>query len=184
MPDVQPNLSLSESASGSDSNAADPGTPRADIPKAMADLLDRLKSESIRNQLQIVQELAASEAGIETLMRFLSDRASANAVASPIEGRAVQVLQATNLPKAQDFLRSQFPPRSGGVAIRAGHRLQRAASTAGSARLRGSRSFDVREDVRTDRRFGVSAQVALLYGSRSVAGARSTDDRSALAGLL
>ena len=109
MPDVQPNLSLSESASVSNSNAADPGTPSADLPKAMADLLDRLKSESMRNQLQIVQELAASEAGIETLMRFLSDRASVNAVASPIEGRAVQVLQATNLPKVQEFLRSQFP---------------------------------------------------------------------------
>jgi GUN4-like/ARM-like repeat domain, GUN4-N terminal len=100
MPDVQPNLSLSESAS------ADPTL------KYAADLLDRLKSESMRNQLQIVQELAASEAGIDTLIRFLSDRATTSphpTAPSPIDGKVVQVLLATNLPKAQDFLRSQFP---------------------------------------------------------------------------
>ncbi len=106
MPDVQPNLSLSESASVPDPNAADPSTPAADIPKYVADLLDRLRSESMRNQFQIMQELAASEAGIEALIRFLGDRPSAP---SPIDGRAVQLLQAANLPKAQDFLRSKFP---------------------------------------------------------------------------
>ena len=101
MPDVQPNRSLSESASVSDSS-----TPPADIPKYVADLLDRLRSESMRNQFQIMQELAAIEAGIEALMAFLSDRTSAP---SPIDGRAIQLLQAANLPKAQDFLRSKFP---------------------------------------------------------------------------
>jgi GUN4-like/ARM-like repeat domain, GUN4-N terminal len=110
MPDVQPNLSLSESASVSDPSMPTADIPKADIPPAditkyVADLLDRLRSESMRNQFQIMQELAASEAGIEALMGFLSDRTSP----SPIDGRAVQLLQAANLPKVQDFLRSKFP---------------------------------------------------------------------------
>ncbi|MBD3880901.1 GUN4 N-terminal ARM-like repeat domain-containing protein [Phormidium tenue FACHB-886] len=97
MPDVQPNLSV-----------PDANLPDAALPDYMADLLARLKSESMRNQLQIIQELAASgEVGLDILIRFLSDPVSP--APSPINGKAMQVLRAANTPKVQAFLQSKFP---------------------------------------------------------------------------
>ncbi|MBW4661027.1 MAG: GUN4 domain-containing protein [Drouetiella hepatica Uher 2000/2452] len=79
----------------------------------MADLLNRLKSESAKTQLQLIQELEKSgEPGLNALMSFLSDRrlASPNpASPSPIEGKAYQILLASDQPLCQEFLQAQFP---------------------------------------------------------------------------
>jgi hypothetical protein len=97
MPDVQqPNVSFSNS------------TQESNVSDYMTDLLNRLKSESVRNQLQIVQDLAQSgEAGLDVLMRFLSDRASASV--GIIDGAAYQTVLASNTPKTNDFLQARYP---------------------------------------------------------------------------
>jgi hypothetical protein len=74
----------------------------------MTDLLTRLKSESARNQLQLVQELAGSgEAGLDALMNFLLERRSEPV--GVIDGKVYQVLAGVNSPKVQDFLQTHFP---------------------------------------------------------------------------
>lgn len=98
MPDVQPNASFSNPNALQESSVSD----------YMADLLARLKSETVRNQLQIVQELAqAGETGLEVLMRFLSDRSSVSVNAA--NGKAYQILLAADAPNAQEFLQAKFP---------------------------------------------------------------------------
>jgi hypothetical protein len=98
MPDVQPSNLTSVNSSTS---------PNPDVTDFMATFLDRLKSESLRNQLQLVEELADSgEAGLEVLMRFLLDR---QAHAGVIEGKVYQALVAAASPTVQTFLQTHFP---------------------------------------------------------------------------
>lgn len=74
----------------------------------MNELLTRLKSESTRNQLQVVEQLAqAGEAGLNTLMDFLRERQSHST--GLIEGAVYQVLFAANTPNTQNFLQIHFP---------------------------------------------------------------------------
>ncbi|HEY9640999.1 MAG TPA: GUN4 N-terminal ARM-like repeat domain-containing protein [Coleofasciculaceae cyanobacterium] len=99
MPDVQ------QSNIGASNFSA---TQESSVSEYMTALLDRLKSESVKNQLQLLQELATSdEAGLKTLMSFLSDRRST--APSLIDGRAYQILRASNSSKVQEFLQAQFP---------------------------------------------------------------------------
>lgn len=107
MPDLQ------QSNLGTPHSEADPNISDASVSGYMADLLNRLKSESAKTQLQLIQELEKSgEPGLNALMSFLSDRrlASPNpASPSPIEGKAYQILLASNQPLCQEFLKAQFP---------------------------------------------------------------------------
>lgn len=76
----------------------------------MTTFLERLNSESLKNQLQILEELATSDAGLTVLMRFLQERRSAPAgvPAGVIEGNVYQKLLQAN-PQTQAFLQAQFP---------------------------------------------------------------------------
>lgn len=74
----------------------------------MNDLLDRLRTESTRNQLQLVKQMAQSgEAGFETLMSFLLERLSSSA--GVVEGAAYQALFAEDSAKPREFLQTHFP---------------------------------------------------------------------------
>jgi GUN4-like/ARM-like repeat domain, GUN4-N terminal len=98
MPDVQ------QSDIGASNFSA---TQESSVSEYMTALLNRLKSESVKNQLQLLQELAApNEAGLEVLMSFLRDR---SATPSLIDGKAYQILLSSGDPKAQEFLKTQFP---------------------------------------------------------------------------
>jgi GUN4-like/ARM-like repeat domain, GUN4-N terminal len=98
MPDVQ------QSDIGASNFSA---TQESSVSEYMTALLNRLKSESVKNQLQLLQELATSnEAGLEVLMSFLGDR---SATPSLIDGKAYQILLSSSDPKAQEFLKTQFP---------------------------------------------------------------------------
>lgn len=98
MPDVQP----SHLASAHPTDSAN-----QDALNFMTDFLDRLKSESLKNQLQLVEELAASEKnGLDVLMRFLLDRQSH---AGLIEGKVYQTLFQAKTPETQAFLQTHFP---------------------------------------------------------------------------
>jgi hypothetical protein len=97
MPDVPP------------SNANTPETLSAEQKAAdfMNDLLNRLKSESSRNPVQLVKQLAETgEAGQEALMKLLLERRSK---AGLIEGTAYQILSGTQNTKIQEFLQTHFP---------------------------------------------------------------------------
>jgi hypothetical protein len=83
-------------------------TSEQSISTYMTDLLDRLKSESLRNQLQLIEELAKSgEPGLHVLMNFLLERRSSPA--SSIDGKTYQVLLAADTAKTRDFLKTHFP---------------------------------------------------------------------------
>lgn len=88
-------------------------TPDSGVSDYMTDLLNRLKSESAKTQLQLIQELEKSgELGLKALMSFLSDRRSAflaSASPTPIDGKAYQILIASDQPLYQEFLKTQFP---------------------------------------------------------------------------
>lgn len=73
----------------------------------MNDLLDRLRSESTRNQLQLVKQMAQfGEVGFEALIRFLQERSTSVGI---VEGAAYQVLFSAEYPKGQEFLQTHFP---------------------------------------------------------------------------
>jgi GUN4-like/ARM-like repeat domain, GUN4-N terminal len=75
----------------------------------MTTFLARLNSESLKNQSQILEELATSEAGLAVLMRFLQERsAPETASAGVIEGKVYQTLRSAN-PQTQAFLQAEFP---------------------------------------------------------------------------
>jgi hypothetical protein len=94
MHDVQPNLNLPDRHP----------TETADF---IDTLLTRLRSESARNQLQVVQEFAQSgEAGLEALMNFLVERQAQPGV---VEGSTYQILRNANTPQTQAFLQTHFP---------------------------------------------------------------------------
>jgi hypothetical protein len=79
-----------------------------DVMNSMTDLRSRLKLESEKNQLQLIQELAASgEDGLEAIMDFLLDQN--NGVISPAKGKAYQVLRAIDTTKTNAFLATHFP---------------------------------------------------------------------------
>ncbi|PSB14921.1 hypothetical protein C7B76_14950 [filamentous cyanobacterium CCP2] len=78
----------------------------------MADLLDRLKSESLRNQLQVIGQLSeAGEVGLNTLMAFLLERKPSldRAAVGVVDGSVYQALFAADTPKTNEFLQAHFP---------------------------------------------------------------------------
>lgn len=84
--------------------APDSSRPIAQPPTT--DLLSRLRSDSPKNQLPLIRELATQgEAGLGGLMDFLLERKTAS---TPIEGRVYQVLMEANTPQTQDFLQTHF----------------------------------------------------------------------------
>jgi hypothetical protein len=95
MPDVQPSNRISPDLIASDQDAAD----------FIATFLERLRSESLKNQMHLVQELATSEAGLDVLMRFLLERQTS--LAGVVEGKVYQVLFET--AASQAFLQIHFP---------------------------------------------------------------------------
>jgi hypothetical protein len=98
MPDVQPSYFSSTNPTNS---------PNQEAIDFMAAFLDRLKSESLKNQLQLVEELATSgENGLNVLMRFLLDRQSQPA--GMIEGKVYQTLFQSQTPDTQAFLQTHF----------------------------------------------------------------------------
>lgn len=98
MPDVQPNLSSADLAAPFSQDATD----------FMADFLNRLKSESLKNQLQLVDELAAKgSTGLEVLMQFLLQRQPTPA--GLIEGKVYRTLMQSEVPGVQTFLQTHFP---------------------------------------------------------------------------
>lgn len=97
MPDVQPPHLTSSDLTAS---------PKQDVTEFMATFLDRLKSESLKNQLQLVEELASSDAGLDVLMHFLNDRQMNPGV---IEGKVYQTLLRAATPQTTAFLQAQFP---------------------------------------------------------------------------
>lgn len=119
MPDLPPsnfaptNLPAANRAANLDSapdglTPAEPGTA-----EFVARFLERLKSESLNNQLSLIQELAASESGLSVLMQFLQERlASPIAVGTlpgMIEGKVYQTLLHAATPQTETFLQAQFP---------------------------------------------------------------------------
>jgi hypothetical protein len=81
----------------------------------MTELLGRLRSESARNQLQLVKEIAQTgTAGLEALMQFLLEQKSQPGGIPA--GTAYQLLYQANTPATQEFLQTHFP--QGVVALR------------------------------------------------------------------
>lgn len=97
MPDVQPSNFNSTNLISIDPSVSD----------FINEFLNRLKSESARNQLQLVKELSQAEAGLETLMHLLLERQSHPA--GVLEGVAYQLLFNSDDPKAREFLQTHFP---------------------------------------------------------------------------
>ncbi|NJO41023.1 MAG: hypothetical protein HC865_10310 [Cyanobacteria bacterium RU_5_0] len=89
-------------------SSPDPTASEQDIAAFMNDWLNRLKSESTRNQLQLVQQIAQlGDVGLEALMSFLLERQS-----SPtglIDGKVYQILLVANTSETKDFLHRHFP---------------------------------------------------------------------------
>lgn len=78
----------------------------------MNNLLDRIKSESARNPMQLVKQLAETgEPGQEALMKLLLERSKSAGVleGTLLDGAAYQVLSTTASPQVQDFLQTHFP---------------------------------------------------------------------------
>lgn len=88
-------------------NTTDLVSTESSVSDFIAEFLNRLKSESARNQLQLVKEFSQTEAGLETLMRFLVERQSHPA--GVIEGAAYQALFAAKTTKTEEFLQTHFP---------------------------------------------------------------------------
>lgn len=98
MPDVSPQ----------NANMPEMRSTGQDATDFMNDLLDRLKSESSRNPVQLVKQLAESgEAGSDALMALLLERRSKPA--GLLEGTAYQILYTAESAKAKDFLQTHFP---------------------------------------------------------------------------
>jgi GUN4-like/ARM-like repeat domain, GUN4-N terminal len=96
MPDAQPSSRSTAELNPSSSDEA-----------ALITLsLDRLKSESVKNQLQLIEELAGSDVGLAVLQRFLIERQTPAGLA---EGKAYQALFQNPDPNRQAFLNTHFP---------------------------------------------------------------------------
>ncbi|MBC6435105.1 hypothetical protein FM036_34965 [Nostoc sp. HG1] len=85
-----------------------PPESQSEVPTFIDELLTRLKSEAVRNPLQLVQEFAQSgESGLAALMSFLLERKSQPM--GVLEGTTYQILLQANTPKTQEFLQTHFP---------------------------------------------------------------------------
>lgn len=81
----------------------------------MESFLTRLRSESQKNQLQLVQEVASKgEVGLQALMQWLQERGDVPATA--VEGKIHQLLLESAAPDALAFVETQIP--QGVVALR------------------------------------------------------------------
>lgn len=96
MPDAQPSSWLTAELNPSSS----------DVAAFITEFLNRLKSESVKNQLQLVEELAGSNAGLEVLQRFLMERQPNTGL---VEGKVYQALFQNPDPKIQTFLATHCP---------------------------------------------------------------------------
>ncbi len=86
----------------------------------LGDLRLKLKSDSLKTQLQALQDITqVGEAGLDLLMEFLLERRAS--VATPVEGSAYQALYAANLAKATEFLQTHFP--TGLIPLRSEHHI-------------------------------------------------------------
>lgn len=79
----------------------------------MLDLRSRLASESEKNQLGLIQELAATgDEGLSVLIDFLLARRSGGSLNNSVDlvaGKAYQAIFAADSPEAHDFLNTHFP---------------------------------------------------------------------------
>lgn len=74
----------------------------------MTDLRDRLKLESVKNQLSLLQELADSgDSGLEIIMDFLAGQQAISV--TPAQGKAYQLLHQVNSAPTNQFLQDRFP---------------------------------------------------------------------------
>lgn len=103
MPDVPP----------LNANTPEQRSAEQDATDFMRDLLDRLRSESSRNPVQLVKQLAETgEGGQEALLKLLLERRSqSNGLlkGTLLEGTAYQILYNAESAKIQDFLQTHFP---------------------------------------------------------------------------
>lgn len=104
MPDVPP----------LNTNTPEKQSVEQDATDFMNDLLDRLRSESSRNPVQLVKQLAETgEAGQEALMSLLLERKllieQRSQPVGLLEGTAYQILYGSDSPRAQEFLQTHFP---------------------------------------------------------------------------
>jgi hypothetical protein len=87
-------------------------TSPANATDEMAKLLDRLKTESLRNQLDVVRQLSESgEAGQNTLMALLLERKAQleSTGVGVVDGAVYQALFTTKTAKTDEFLSNHFP---------------------------------------------------------------------------
>ena len=73
----------------------------------LSDMGSQFASESEKNQLKLIRELAAKEDGLNILMEFLL--AYKHTVANLVIGKAYQAIYAANTLKTREFLASNFP---------------------------------------------------------------------------
>ncbi|MEP0910400.1 GUN4 domain-containing protein [Leptolyngbya sp. GB1-A1] len=110
MPAVQPFLTRS----------THPSSPDSSVTADMTDFIDRLRAESPKNKLQLVQEAAgAGETGFDALMSYLLEQQprlsqfwaepdSLKNLAGVVEGKIYQVLVQSESPKVKEFLQTHF----------------------------------------------------------------------------
>ncbi len=91
-----------------DANANSDPESSPDAAQQLAIFLERLNSESPKNQLQLIAELSGSESVLAVLMRFLQERLAVAPAGIP-EGRVYQVLVQAATPASEAFLQAQFP---------------------------------------------------------------------------
>ncbi len=90
-----------------DTCSSDPSSDPS-VTAYMTDLLDRLRSESLKNQLQLVQEATqAGDAGFGVLMSYLQERQPNPA--GVVEGKVYQALIKADNPQTRAFLETHFP---------------------------------------------------------------------------
>ncbi|HEY9622467.1 MAG TPA: GUN4 N-terminal ARM-like repeat domain-containing protein [Crinalium sp.] len=119
----------------------------------MTDLRSRLKLESGKNQLQLIQELASSgDDGLEAVMDFLLERK--NGAVSPIEGKAYQVLRTAETSRTNDFLSTHFP--QGIVPLRS----ERGIDYAPLQTLLGQQDFEVADRLTLEKMCQLAGETA------------------------
>ena len=100
MDDVQANLS--------NLAANEPAFVEPSSADFIADFLTSLNSETEKNQMQLIQEIATKgDDGLAAIMSFLAERRSQPPTA--LDGKAYQLLVAADTPSVQEFLQTQFP---------------------------------------------------------------------------
>lgn len=80
----------------------------SDLPDSSDELLSRLKSESERSQLQLIQDMLTLESrGWMALINFLVERKAQ--APTPIDGKIFQALMQVDAPDIKPMLQSHFP---------------------------------------------------------------------------